>query len=74
MVITYDYDINLGEFNNSNYIFIRDGKNITWLVVYTAQGQYIEKDLEEKFTKLGVADKLRLSFYDKFHSEQIKNQ
>ena len=74
MVIAYDYDINLGEFNNSNYIFIRDGKNITWIVVYVAQGQYVEKDLEEEFTKLGVADKLRLSFYDKFHSEQIKNQ
>jgi hypothetical protein len=68
MVIKYDYDINLGEFNNSNYIFFRDINNVTWVVVYTCEGQYIEKDLEEQFTKLGVADKLRLAFYDKYHN------
>lgn len=68
MVIKYDYDINLGEFNNSNYIFFRDSNNVTWLVVYTCEGEYIEKELEEKFNELGVADKLRLAFYDKYHN------
>ena len=67
MVVKYDYDINLGEFNNSNYIFFRDSCNVTWVVVYTCEGEYIEKDLEEKFNELGVADKLRLAFYDKYH-------
>lgn len=69
MVVPYGYDINLGEFNNSNYIFMRDSESVTWVVVYTSEGEYIEKDLVDEFNKLGVADKLRLSFYDKYHHE-----
>lgn len=68
MVIKYGYDINMGEFQNSNYIFIRDSNNITWLCVYVNNGEYIEKDLEDEFNMLGVADKLRLSYYDKYHN------
>ena len=68
MVIKYDYDINMADFNNSNYIFLRDKNNITWLCVYVCEGEYIEKDLEAEFNKLGVADKLRLTYYDKYHN------
>lgn len=68
MVIKYDYDINMAEFNNSNYIFLRDSNDITWLCVYVCEGEYIEKDLEAEFNKLGVAETLRLAYYDKYHN------
>lgn len=68
-VILYDYDIDLGEFRNSNYIFMRDISNKTYLVVYKTKGEYLEEDLIEEFNKLGVSDRLRLAYINKY-SEQ----
>lgn len=66
MVIEYDYDINLGEFNNSHYVLLRDKENKLYVVVYTVNGEYLEKDLEEEYNKLGVSDRLRLAYFNKY--------
>ena len=66
MVIKFDYDINLGDFNNSNYCLMRDNTNTLYLVVYTLEGEYLESDLESQYNDMGIADKIRLAFYNKY--------
>ena len=66
-VIEYDQDINLGDYNNSNYFFLRDINKKLWFCVYTISGQYLESDLEEQYNKLDVSDKYRLEFYNKYN-------
>ena len=66
MVIKYDFDINLGDFNNSHYTLLRDNTNTVYVVVYTSQGEYLEKDLEAEYNRLGVSDRLRLAYFNKY--------
>lgn len=66
MVVEYDYDINLGQFNNSHYTLLRDNTNKVYIVVYTSQGEYLEKDLEAEYNRLGVSDRLRLAYFNKY--------
>lgn len=65
-VIKYNYDINLADFNNSNYILIRDNTDTLYIIVYLTSGEYLEKDLEVDQTKTDVTTRLRLAFYDKY--------
>ena len=67
MVVKYDYDINMADFKNSNYTLLRDNKNITYIVVYNVEGEYLEKDIESELNRLGVADRIMLDFYNKYH-------
>jgi len=66
MVIKFDYDINFGDFKNSNYCLMRDITNTLYLVVYTLNGEYLEKELEEEYNQLGIADKIALAIYNKY--------
>lgn len=62
----YDVDIDLAEFNNTNYTLIRDSKDILWVVVYRTEGEYTEDELLEKANELDVTTKLQLAFYNKY--------
>ena len=70
IAIEFGVDIDLGEFNNINYILIRDNKNKTYIISYVLDGEYREADLVEKENTLSGIDKLRLQFYDKYHNQK----
>lgn len=67
-VIEYDYSINLADFNNNNYVIIRDINNKLYIVVYLVDGEYLESELEKEANNLSISDKLRLSYYNKYLS------
>lgn len=66
MIIDYWYDIDLADFNNTSYTLLKDIHDNVYIVVYTTEGKYLEKDLEEKKLKLDISSRLRLSFYNKY--------
>ena len=72
MIIKYDYDIDLADFNHTNYILVRDNTQSLYIVVYTVDGEYIEKDLEDESNKMDFSDRYRLAFYNKFNYIFIK--
>lgn len=58
-VLKYDHDINVAEFNNCRYMFIRDNTNTTYMLIYTLDGEHhvsdlIEKDIEDANKKFSV--------------------
>ena len=65
-VIKYRYTIDLSKFNNTNYVFLRDNTGAVYLVVYLVDGEYLEKELEEKINKLDVTHRLQLSYFNKY--------
>ena len=65
-IMEFSYQIDLAEFNNTNYVLIRDINNKIWLVVYIVEGEYLEEELLAEMNKLSVTDKLRLSYFDKY--------
>ena len=67
MVVEYFYDIDFADFANSNYILLRDSNNSTYVVVYTTNGEYLEVDIESEINKLGIGDKIRLDYYNKYN-------
>lgn len=64
--VEYGLDIDLAEFNNMNYVLMRDNTGKLFVVVYTLSGQYFESDLEQESGKLSISDKLRLDYYNKY--------
>ena len=71
-VLKYDHDINLADYNNALYFFLRDNTKQLWFCVYTVDGQYLESDLEEQYNKLSVSDKYRIRFYSKYNKNNKK--
>lgn len=65
-VIEYGYDIDLADFNNTCYTLLKDIQDKLYVVVYTVEGEYLEKDLEERNLRMDVSDRLRLSYYNKY--------
>lgn len=65
-VIQFDHDIDIANFNNTNYLLIRDKSNKLYIVVYKSSGEFLEKELEDKSNELSISDKLRLDFYNKY--------
>lgn len=65
-VMKYGMDIDLAEFNHSNYTLLRDNTNTTYVCVYKIEGQYLEEELIAEANKLSVSDKYRLAFYNKY--------
>ena len=65
-VLEYDHDINLADFKNTRYLLIRDNTKKIYLVVYTGEGEFLEKDLEEKAKKLDFSTKFKINFYNKY--------
>lgn len=66
LCIEFDYDIDLAEFNNDNYIYLRDSDNKLYLAVYTIEGEFIEAELLEEINKISPSDRVRLKFYNKY--------
>lgn len=67
MVVKYDHDIDLAEFNNTNYMKIRDKAKNLYIVVYRCEGQFLEKEIEDWKNKKSISDDIRLAFYNKYH-------
>lgn len=70
IVMKYDVDIDLAEFNNTNYVLIRDNQNNTYIISYILDGEYREKDLIDEENKLSATDKLRMEFYNKYTNQK----
>lgn len=65
-VIKYNYNIDLSKFNNTNYVFLRDNTGDVYLVVYLVDGEFLEKELEDKINKLDITERLQLTYFDKY--------
>ena len=68
-VIEYDYDINLADFNNANYFFLRDTTKTLYMIVYTTAGKYHLSDLEDMYNKKDFTTKWRIDFYNKYNNK-----
>ena len=71
-VVKYGYDIDLGEFKDNSYNLLKDNKNDIYVIVYTSDGEYLEKDLEKRELQMDVSDRLRVSYYNKYANEQTE--
>lgn len=69
-VLEYNHDINLGDFNNSQFFFIRDLNNKLYFCVFNSDNRYLEADMEAAYNQLSIADKWRKEFYDKYKNER----
>ena len=65
-VLEYYHDINLGEFNNSRYFFLRDNDKKLYLLVYTINGEIKEADLIEYVKNKELSENFKLAFYNKY--------
>jgi hypothetical protein len=72
-VLTYNHDINLGDFINSTYFFIRDIKDQLYFVVYNSEGEYLEADLEAKRQEHDFSTNFRIEFYNKYNRNNNDN-
>lgn len=70
LALEFDVDIDLGDFNNINYVLLRDNKDKTYIISYVLDGEFREADLIEEENKLSGADLLRMQFYDKYHNQK----
>ena len=67
LVVKYDYDVDIADFNHGNYTLVMDNTNTLYIIVYTVDGEYIEKDLEDEANKLDFSTRYRLAFYNKYN-------
>lgn len=65
-IIEYNHDINLGEFNNTRYLLLRDSNKKLYLLVYTLNGEYKEADLKALDLDASKIDQFRIKFYNKY--------
>lgn len=72
LVVKYDHDVNIGDFNENNYVMIRDNTNTLYILVYTVAGEYFEEDLKDESNKMDFSTKFRLSFIDTKYAEFTK--
>ena len=66
-VLEFNHDINLGDFQNSTYFFLRDIKDQLYFVVYNVAGEYLEADLEAKRKEHDFSTNFRIEFYNKYN-------
>ena len=71
-ILEFDHDINLGDFNNANYLLIRDNTKTLYLIVYLVEGEFFEADLKAKAEELDFSTKFRIKFYDKYNISNNK--
>lgn len=58
-ILKFGPDINVADFNNTRYMFIRDNTNTTYMLIYTLDGEkhisdFIEQDIEDLNKKFSV--------------------
>ena len=68
-VVKWDYSIDLGEFNNDKYTFLRDSTDTLYMVVYLTKGEYLESELEKQAQELSLSEELRLTYYNKYKNQ-----
>lgn len=66
IIVKYDYDIDFGEYQNENYVLLRDSDEELYLVVYMINGAYLEDDIEVIKWKEHFMDQYRLKICDKY--------
>lgn len=71
MILEYNIDINLADFNNTRYIFLRDRNKVLYILSYTLEDEERYKDLQDEYEKMSFADELRLSFKNKYQESKI---
>ena len=69
IAIKFDVDVDLSDFNNNNYLLLRDTDNITYIISYVVDGEYREQELVEENSKLSATDLLRIQFYNKYNNQ-----
>lgn len=69
LAVKFDVDIDLNDFNNNNYVLLRDIDKNTYIISYVIDGEYREVELEEENNKLSPTDLLRLQFYNKYNNQ-----
>lgn len=65
-VLEYDHDINLGDFNNSRYFFLRDNSDKLYMFIYTLYGEEYTVDMINE--SMDFSDKFRINLYNKYNS------
>lgn len=70
VAIPYWHDIDMADFNNKNYIFVRDNTKL-YICCYVCQGEYLEEDLFKEMNKETVLEKYALNKYDKFLKKKV---
>lgn len=65
-ILKYFFDIDLSEFNNHMYSFIRNNNKDIYFVTFIPEGQFLGSDLEAQANKMDFSTKFKLSYYDKY--------
>ena len=63
-VIKYDHDLDMSDFNNTRYLFIRDNTKTLYLLVYTLDNEHHLADLVEADN---AKNKFKLFIYNKYN-------
>lgn len=71
--IEYDHDINMADFNNTTYMFLRGTDKKLYLVVYLVEGEYLEADLEAKAKEMDFSTKFKIDFANGKYMEVIND-
>ena len=74
IVLEYDHDIDMAEFNNTNFIKLRDNTDTLYIAVFRCEGEYLTKELEEWKNKKDISDEIRITFYNKYTGLKKQNQ
>lgn len=74
LILEYDHDINLADFNNVRYTLIRSTiTNKLYVFVYTVDGEYFESELQKKAEETDFSTKFRINFYNKYNGINKSN-
>lgn len=68
-VLEYFFDIDLSQFNNHMYTFIRNNDKKLFFITFIPEGQYLGSDLEAEANKMDFSTKFKLSYFNKYNSE-----
>lgn len=65
-ILKYFFDIDLSEFNNHMYSFVRNNDKSLYFVTFIPDGKYLESDLEAQAKQMDFSTKFKLSYYNKY--------
>lgn len=70
-VVEYFFDIDLSEYNNNLYSFIRDTSKKLYFITFVPEGSYHESDLESSMNQVDFSTQFRLSYFNKYEESKI---
>ena len=68
-VLEYFFDIDLSQFNNHMYTFMRDKNKKLYFITFVPEGSYLNSDLEAKLNEMDFSTQFKLSYYNKYESQ-----